>query len=164
VIRLTNAEVLTFLKASEGLIDVELDNERGDIAAQLHAACGVKQVAIQYRMKALEKERARLLNDLAKKDAKGNICYGESPDGKPATRPVIFKNQKAADAAFGAWQKKVEEVETVVVELNLTPVRDDFFAKPEEVLVKHGVRIGFLPVMVKHQAALKANAPKNGKK
>ena len=151
MIRVTNVQIAKLLKASDDMAGVELDHDRGSIAAELHSECTIAQIGYQFRMKALDKERARLLKDHAQKDARGQIKYGESPDGDPAKRPVLFVNQKKADMAFNAWMKKVEAVDAEIVELDLAPIKDDFFAKPNEVMAKHGVRIAFLPFMAKAQ-------------
>jgi len=156
MIRLTNIQVVGFLAASEKLAEVSLDNERGNVAAELHAEATTKQLAYQYRAKSLDKERVKLLKDHAQHDSKGEIKYGDHDD--PAKRPVLWKNQKAADAAFNAWTAKMEALALQVVELDVKPVKDDFFAKPSEIEVKHAVRIGFLPVMAKYQAALAAKS------
>ncbi len=159
MIKVTNGQVAVFLAASDKLSDVALDDARGRIAAEAHAEATIKQIAYQYRMKALNKERQKLLQDHAKKDAKGNIQYGEAPDGKAENRPVLFRNKTAADKAFAAWAEKFEAVGDQVVELAIAPIADDFFSKPNELEdIKHGVRIGFLPLMVKAQNALKAAA------
>lgn len=151
MIRVTNSDCAKLLKASDDMAAVELDNDRGNVAAELHAACTVKQLAYQFRMKALEKERARILKNLAQHDARGKIKYGESPDGDPGKRPVLWINERQAEAASDAWAKKVATLEAEMVELDLSPVKDDFFAKPHEVMAKHGVRIAFLPFMAKAQ-------------
>lgn len=157
MIKFTNEQVVKFLAASEKLSEVSLDNVRGDLAANLHAEATLKHLAYQYRAKSLEKERVKLLKDHAQHDAKGEIKYGDHDD--PAKRPVLWKNQKAADAAFNVWVAKMEALNTQIVELDLKPLPDDFFAKPAEIEVKHAVRIGFLPVMAKYQAALAAKHP-----
>lgn len=163
MIRVTNTHVSAFLKASEDMAAVELENDRGNVAAELHSECTIKQLGYQFRMKALEKERARIIKDNAQKDAKGDVKLGEAPDGNVANRPVIWRNAKAGEAAVQVWLEKVEALNKEEVTIDLPAVKDDFFAKPHEVLAKHGVRIAFLPFQQKHQGALKASTPKKRK-
>lgn len=164
MIRVTNRQIAAFLGASEKFSDVALDDHRGDAHAQIFAEATVKHLAYQYRAKSLEKERAKLLNDHAQKTARGEIKYGESPDGKVESRPVLLKDPTKADAAFAVWSAKMEALNDQMIDLTVAPLRDDFFAKPAEVEVKQGVRIGFLPFQAKYQGALKSTKPTAKKK
>lgn len=163
MIKVTNGQIAKFLKESDSMAGVDFENERGEIASDLYALCTTKQLAYTFRMKALEKKRARILKDHAQVDSRGEIRYGDSPDGDPAKRPVLWKNQKAADAAFGAWVKDVEAVDNEEVILDFAPLKNDFFLKPTEVNAKLGVRNAVRPFMAKAQAALKAAVPKKRK-
>lgn len=164
MIRVKREDIAAFIAVGEQLTDVEFDHARGELAAKLHSNCLLRNTDYTFRLKALNKERKKLLDQHAQKDAKGEYKYGESPTGRPVDRPILMKDQAKWEKATEPLQERFDAAGAEIVELDLAPLADDFFAKPNEVLVKHGVRIAFLPFMKAAQDAAANAAKKKAKK
>ena len=163
--RLTNNEANAFCEGNVKLEDVVLDNARGMAAADLYAIVTDKVQALKMRSKALEKEYRKLIDDHAKKDRKGNKEYANPTEPDPNKRVLLWRDPEKWQAAYEAWQKKVDELGSQVIEFEATPLPDDFFTKPDELTVVQAIRTAFRPVMQAHQDAMaKAHPPAKRKK
>lgn len=159
-----NPQLVTFCNAHTKLEEVVLDNDRGMIAAELYTALLPKAQAFQLRQKALLKERQKLVDDHAKKDAKGNRVYRNPTEPDPDKKLIQWKDEAKAEAAFKAWTEKAEALDTAVVTVDAAPLPDDFFSKPTKLTVEQSVRTAFLPFLAKHQAQAMVAAPKSAKR
>lgn len=160
--RLTNVQAGTFCAGYVKLEDVVLDNDRGMAAANLYAIVLGKAQAYQLRQKALQKERAKLVEDHAKKDRKGNKEYANPNEPDPTKRILVWHNPDAWQKAIEAWSDKAEALDAQILEFEATPLPDDFFTKPDELKVVNAIRTAFLPVMKSAQAALTEKAHPQG--
>ena len=151
MIRVTNNQAGAYSAAHEKLEDVALDNERGMAAAELNALVLSRVQAFRMRVKALQKERQKLVEDHALRDAKGAMRYSNPENPDPNQRVLLWKTPIAATKALEAWQTKFEELTEQVIEIDSAPLRDDFFTKPAEFDVKQAVRTAFLPFLAKNQ-------------
>lgn len=161
--KLTGPQIVSFCAGYHGLEDVDLDNDRGQRAAEAYSELLTRAQGYQVRQKALHKDRQRIIKDQAVVDRKGNFQYGESPTGKPGDRPVQFKDEKRAEAALEAWEKKADAFDKALIEVEVDPIPDDFFAKPEPITVKQSVRTAFLPLMLSQQVKLDTAPKKRAK-
>lgn len=156
--KLSGPQIVTFCNGYLGLEEVELDNDRGNRAAEMYALLLTKAQAYRVRQMSLQKERQRMLKDHAQTDARGQIKYGESPTGLAKDRPVLWKSESAAEKAFDAWAKKADEFDRALMDVDAQPFPDDFFAKPNPITVKQSVRTAFFPLMVKQQGVFSTKA------
>lgn len=159
MIRITSEQAATYCAAYTKLEDVVLDNDRGMAAAELYGVVLQRAQAYQLRAKALQKERAKLVEDHAKKDGKGNKQYANPDEPDANKRVLIWHNPEKWQAAYEAWLAKFEAIGETRLEIDASPLPDDFFTKPDELKVVQGIRTGFLPLMKKAQAAHDAKAP-----
>ena len=161
MIRVTNAQAVAYAAAHAALEDVTMENGRGMRAAELNALVEAKVQAFRMRMKAVFKEREKIVKDQAQKDRQGNLKYDNPAEPDPNKRILLWINNERATAALEAWQDKHDEIAQAMVDIDAAPLPDDFFTKPDELEVKQSVRAGFLPFMAKAQAELAAPAKSN---
>lgn len=152
MIKVTNAQAAAFAAGCARLEDVVLDNGRGMVVARLAALVESKVQAFRFRLKALEKERNKIVEDHVKKDAKGERLFLNPEEADPAKKVLLFKNHEAASKALEAWAEKYDEVAKQMVEIEADPIADDFFTNPDEVKgCVQAVRTAFLPLMKAQQ-------------
>lgn len=164
MIRCTSEQASIFCAGYVKLEDVVLDNDRGMAAAELYGVVLQRAQAYQLRAKALQKERAKLVEDHAKKDAKGNRQYANPDEPDPNKRILVWHHPERWQAAFEAWQAKFEAIGEQRMEIDAKPLPDDFFSKPDELKVVNAIRTAFLPFMAKAQAVQAEKAGPSPKK
>jgi hypothetical protein len=149
-LRLTNQQLTAFCAAYLRLEDVELDNERGMAAARLYAVVLQKVQAYTFRRKALEKERAKIIQDHAI-IKKGEIQYSNPLEPDENKRFIAFKDAKRAGAAIAEWSAKAEGLADQIVDCECDLLPADFFEKPTALICKNSVRTGLLPFLIGEQ-------------